>query len=77
MVGGGGARCGLAKVRVFLKGWVPPLWGMSPHRGVKKKILIYCENNRLGAGKQQSTHVAMLIGWGESFSMHKWTNKHS
>lgn len=32
----GGARCGLAKVRVFLKGWVPPLWGMSPHRGVKK-----------------------------------------
>lgn len=65
MVGGGGSHdVDWQRSEFFLKGWVPPLWGMSPHRGVKKKILIYCENDRLGAGKQQRTHVAMLIGWG-------------
>lgn len=31
----------------------------SPSLGNEStKILIYCENNRLSAGKQQSTHVA-------------------
>lgn len=66
MVGGGaGTPCGLAKVRVFFKRvGSPSLGNESTQRCKKKKILIYCENNRLGAGKQQSTHVAMLIGWG-------------
>lgn len=62
---GGGTPCGLAKVRVFFKRvGSPSLGNESTQRCKKKKILIYCENNRLGAGKQQSTHVAMLIGWG-------------
>lgn len=61
---GGEPRCGLAKVRVFFKGVGSPSLGNESTQRCKKKILIYCENDRLGAGKQQRTHVAMLIGWG-------------
>lgn len=64
LAGGGEPRCGLAKVRVFFKGVGSPSLGNESTQRCKKKILIYCENDRLGAGKQQRTHVAMLIGWG-------------
>lgn len=64
-VGGGGATMWTGKGQsFFFKGVGSPSLGNESTQRCKKKILIYCENDRLGAGKQQRTHVAMLIGWG-------------
>lgn len=39
LAGGGGSHdVDWQRSEFFLKGWVPPLWGMSPHRGVKKRF---------------------------------------
>lgn len=38
LAGGGSHDVDWQRSEFFLKGWVPPLWGMSPHRGVKKRF---------------------------------------
>lgn len=63
LAGGGGHDVDWQKSE-FFKGVGSPSLGNESTQRCKKKILIYCENDRLGAGKQQRTHAAMLIGWG-------------
>lgn len=60
----GGGTMWIGKGQSFFKGVGSPSLGNESTQRCKNKILIYCENDRLGAGKQQRTHVAMLIGWG-------------